>query len=182
MFSDRTEQEARSGMKFHRVLLAAAVTAGAATFAQQSPPPVLRGALETALDRNTTLVIGRHPIARALELVTQHTQVPLVITPRTTALLPYGAETQMSLTIRGIPLREGLAGMLRPVAMTFVVRNEHIEIIPTPPLRPIKSLRPSLLKSDPSVFPGESVRGRTKYGSSFSRLRHSCLRSRSPLR
>ena len=122
-------------MRFNRVLLAAALTASAASLAQQSPPPVLRGALETALDRNTTLVIGRHPIARALELVTQHTQVPLVISPRTTALLPYGAETQMSLTIRGIPLREGLAGMLRPVAMTFVVRNEHIEIIPTPPLR-----------------------------------------------
>lgn len=135
MFSDRTEKEARSGMRFNRVLLAAAVTAGAATFAQQSPPPVLRGALETALDRNTTLVIGKNPIARVLELITQHTRVPLVMAPRTTALLPYGAETVMTVTLRGIPLREGLAGMLRPVAMTFAVRNEHIEIIPTPPLR-----------------------------------------------
>lgn len=122
-------------MRFNRVLLAAALTAGAATFARQAPPPVLRGALETALDRNTTFVIGKHPIARVLELITQHTRVPLVMAPRTTALLPYGAETVMTVTLRGIPLREGLAGMLRPVAMTFVVHNEHIEIIPTPPLR-----------------------------------------------
>jgi len=97
--------------------------------------PVLRGAIEQALDGKTNLAIQRKPITRAFELISQHTGLKIVVPPSTLQLLPYGPETVVTVTIRDVSLRDGLARMLRPIGMTLVVRNEHIEILPTPPLR-----------------------------------------------
>ena len=124
-------------MKVRFLLLASLVFAGsnAPARAADDQPPVLRGVIEKALDQKTNLAVTKKPILEALELISQHTTVRLVMSRRTQEILPYGPSTIVTATIRDVTLRQGLEGMLRPIGMTLVVGNEHVEVVPTPPLR-----------------------------------------------
>lgn len=114
----------------HTVLFA--TTALAQAGGGSSP---MRDAMEQALDKSTTLTVTRKPIREALTLIGNHAGVRLTISDRTADLLPFGPGTIVSVTIVEKSLRQGLEGMLRPAGMTIAIGNEHIEVVPTAPLR-----------------------------------------------
>lgn len=109
-----------------------ATTALAQAGAGSSP---MRDAIEQALGRSTTLTVTKKPIREALTLIGNHAGVRLTISDRTADLLPFGPGTVVSVSIVDKSLRQGLEGMLRPAGMTIAIGNEHIEVVPTAPLR-----------------------------------------------
>jgi hypothetical protein len=86
--------------------------------------------IQQALDQPTDLEIADQPIADALAYVGQRTGVTIDIAPAVVEMLPYGAQTTVSATIRGTPLREGLAALLRPIGLQFAIRGSRIQAEP----------------------------------------------------
>jgi hypothetical protein len=103
-------------------------------------PPVSRAdedwqtLIHQALDQPTDLEIADQPIADALAYVGQRTGVSIDIAPAVVEMLPYGAKTTVSATIRGTPLRDGLSALLRPIGLQFAIRGSQIQAEPVPAL------------------------------------------------
>ena len=90
--------------------------------------------IEQALDEPTRIELTDVKLGEAFAMVTEQTGVEVVMTPEVMSLIPHGPETKVNATIENIPLRQGLIDLVAPLGMTFVVLDDYVEIIPTPPL------------------------------------------------
>ena len=91
----------------------------------------MRTLLERALDEPTRITLENVQLADALQLITEQTGVKIVMTAGVMNLVPHGGETVIhQVEIANIPLRQGLTELFGPLGMTFVVRNDHVEIRP----------------------------------------------------
>jgi hypothetical protein len=90
--------------------------------------------IEQALDEPTRIELTDVKLGEAFAMVTEQTGVEVVMTPEVMSLIPHGPETKVNAVIENIPLRQGLIDLVAPLGMTFVVLDDYVEIIPTPPL------------------------------------------------
>lgn len=93
--------------------------------------PSDRGLLERALDEPTHITINDVPLREAFETVTQQTGVIVTMQPAVMALTPWGEDTRVSAEIAGKTLRQGLRDLIGPLGMTFVVVEDHVDVVPT---------------------------------------------------
>ncbi len=112
--------------------------------AHAAPPPTtapagsnLDVAIEQALDEKHDIDIREKNILAAFDDITRQTGVRIVVEEGTLDRLPYGEQTQLSASIKGVALRDGLAGLLRPVGLVFQVRNNAVQVSANAPLRRI---------------------------------------------
>ncbi|NOT01142.1 MAG: hypothetical protein HOP29_10995, partial [Phycisphaerales bacterium] len=85
--------------------------------------------------RVVELEIKDKTLPEALVIVAERTGVALSIKPDAIDRLPNGADTRVTVRMAGVPLREGLTRLLRPVALQFRVDGKKVEIEPTDVLR-----------------------------------------------
>jgi hypothetical protein len=93
-----------------------------------------RALIEQALDEPSKIELTGVKLGQAFEIVTEQTGVEVMMPPEVMALIPYGADTLVNASIENIPLRQGLIDLVAPLGMTFEVRDDHVEIVPIPPL------------------------------------------------
>ncbi len=90
-----------------------------------------RGLIEQALDEPTEFTLDNIKLTDAIERLTEQTGVPLVMPPDVMKLAPLGGETiVIRVEIANRSLRDGLTDMFGRLGMTFVVRDDHVEIVP----------------------------------------------------
>ncbi|MCO6438265.1 MAG: hypothetical protein J5J06_14315 [Phycisphaerae bacterium] len=95
-----------------------------------------RDLIEQALDEPTSIQLENVRLDEAIGIVSAQTGVRLVMPQDVMNLAPHGGETVLQrVDISGMPLRAGLAKLLSPLAMDFVVQDDHVEIVATPALR-----------------------------------------------
>lgn len=87
-----------------------------------------------ALDQPTDIEFKDVPIRTAMLQLSEKTGVPIEVETGTVRFLPYGSETMVTATIKGQPLRESLAALLRPVGLIFVPQENRIAVRPSPVL------------------------------------------------
>jgi hypothetical protein len=98
------------------------------------PAPVLEGENQTelliaqALDQPTDIEFKDVPIRTAMLQLSEKTGVPIEVETGTVRFLPYGSETMVTATIKGQPLRESLAALLRPIGLVFVPQENRIAV------------------------------------------------------
>ncbi|MGB2985546.1 MAG: hypothetical protein WBE26_06655 [Phycisphaerae bacterium] len=98
--------------------------------------PDTRALVEQALDEPATITLDNKRLGEAIQVVTDQTGVKIVMSPEVMDLVPHGAETLVrKVQIADMPLRQGLTKLFSPLGMTFVVRDDHVEIIPKDALR-----------------------------------------------
>jgi len=91
----------------------------------------LQPVVEAALDQPVQLDLQDTPIGEAFARIAQETGVEVTIRPETLALLPYGANTQVTARMQNIPLREGLMHLTAPLGLRFEVAKRGIDILPS---------------------------------------------------
>ncbi len=90
-----------------------------------------RGLIEQALDEPTKISLENVKLADAVQALTEQTGVRIVMAAEVMALIPQGSETRIQkVDIANIPLREGLTRLFAPLGMTWVVREDALEIVP----------------------------------------------------
>ncbi len=87
-------------------------------------------AVRAALDKPISIALERKTLPEAFLELADKSGVGISMGPEYLAMLPNGAETRLTLTIRERPLREGLEKMLDPISMTFRVADGRIEVVP----------------------------------------------------
>jgi hypothetical protein len=91
-------------------------------------------ALQQALDTPVTLTIERTGLAAALGRLASEGKLSLQIDPRCYDLLPYGAETRITINAQRIAIRNVLNESLTPLGLEMVVTGETALVRPTPAL------------------------------------------------
>jgi len=87
-----------------------------------------------ALDEQAKVAVDA-VLPRALSKITNETGVKLDVEPVVWDLLPWGRDTIIKATIDNQTLREALTLMTRKLGLTFVLKDEAIEVQPMPALR-----------------------------------------------
>jgi hypothetical protein len=87
------------------------------------------------LDEPLALNLETRPLPEVLEAITEATKVPFLVEETTYALLPYGRETPISVTVNGTPLRQTMAAITRRLGLEPALRDERVELRPVPALR-----------------------------------------------
>jgi hypothetical protein len=82
------------------------------------------------LDEAVPLDLEQTPLAELLERIEAEVGVPFHVSERTYALLPYGRQTPISVTVTATPLRETLRLITQRLGLVFEVRPERVEILP----------------------------------------------------
>ncbi len=90
--------------------------------------------IEQALDQTMQFEIEDTPVLEALGTLTAETGVDIDIVPGSVDLLPYGSSTQVSVILKNLSLREGMARFLQPLGMTFEVTADGVRVFPKPAL------------------------------------------------
>jgi len=92
--------------------------------------------IEQALDEPARITLENVALGDAIQAVTDQTGVRIVMPPAVMRLAPQGERTLITkVDIANLPLREGLNRLFAPLAMTYVVLDNRIEVVPTPVLR-----------------------------------------------
>jgi len=86
--------------------------------------------IEQALDQIMQFEIADTPVLEAFEAITAETGVTISATAELIDLLPYGRDTQISVVLKNLSLREGMARLLLPLGMTFEVSGEGVRVLP----------------------------------------------------
>lgn len=90
----------------------------------------MRSLIERALGEPSGFTITNKTLGEAIGLIAEQTGVPLRVRPAVMDLAPLGAGTVIrKVEVANLPLREGLARVLAPLGMTFVLRDDHVEIL-----------------------------------------------------
>jgi len=87
------------------------------------------------LDGKVDIEIHDKTILAAFREIEKKTGLPLKIDEATLDRLPYGDQTKLNATIRGLTLREALTELLRPAGLTLQVRSTEVGVIAVAPLR-----------------------------------------------
>ena len=111
------------------VLLAMALCGLASAQAQDTA-----SLMNEALDKQATIDLN-DVLPNALKKIENQTGVRLTAEPVVYELLPWGTQTNVQAKIENRTLRQALDAITRKLALTFVVKEESIELQPTPPLR-----------------------------------------------
>lgn len=90
-----------------------------------------RALIEQALDEPAAITLDNVRLGDAIELLTEQTGVKLAMSPDVMAFVPHGADTLIEkVDIANLTLRQGLTELFSPLGMTFVVRDDDVEIVP----------------------------------------------------
>lgn len=89
------------------------------------------GNLQRRLDRPVQLAVDNKPILEVFEQLSRVSGVPIEVHEDTLAMLPYGSETHLNVTIQDMTLREALPRMLAPQALSWTLEDETIVIVPS---------------------------------------------------
>jgi hypothetical protein len=111
------------------------VIAGAVS-AASAVEPKSRALIEQALNEPAAITLENVRLGDAITKISDQTGVPVRIDPESQNYLPFAAETMIEhVEIANLPLRQGLMELFGPLGMMFVVRDDHVEIVPRPALR-----------------------------------------------
>jgi hypothetical protein len=92
--------------------------------------------INEALDKQYKLQLDQKTeLGPVMARITAETGVPIRIDPAAFELLPWGTSTSLKVTITGKTLREALTAMVRPLGLTWRLRDQDIEVVPLPALR-----------------------------------------------
>ncbi len=92
--------------------------------------PGTRDLIEQALGEPTQITIEQVTLGEAIGMLTEQTGVRIVMPKEAMKLAPNGPSTRINrVDISGMSLREGLGKLFRPMGMSFVVRDDHVEIM-----------------------------------------------------
>ena len=133
-------------------LLALTFAAAAAPAQETAPAPDSPPAAETlpeaepsvtrtdalvnqALDAPVELDLGRRDLPDVLDAITERTGVPFGVEESTYALLPYGRQTPIGVSVTATPLRQTLAAITQRLGLRYVLRDERVDLEPLPALR-----------------------------------------------
>lgn len=90
--------------------------------------------INEAMDKQATIELN-DVLPNALKKIENQTGVRLRAEAAVYELLPWGTQTNVQAKIENRTLRQALEAITRKLALTFVVRDESVELQPTPPLR-----------------------------------------------
>ena len=90
--------------------------------------------INKALDEQVKLSINK-TLPEAMEAIREQTGVRLEASPAVWELLPWGRDTNVNAKIENHTLREALTFITCKLGLTFVLRDEAVEIQPTPALK-----------------------------------------------
>jgi hypothetical protein len=111
-------------------MLAAALGQGGA--GQGADPPIdMESLIEQAMDEIVDFEITDEPLLEAFSTVGELSGVPLTIRADSLRLLPHGADTRLTARMQNVPLREGIAMLVRPLGMHCKVLGDRAEATPT---------------------------------------------------
>jgi hypothetical protein len=108
-------------------LLATSITASAQTSATSS-------LINQQLDKQADLQL-KGSLPEVMQQITQQTAVPVEATQEVWDLLPWGKETSVTARIGSQTLREALTTITTRLGLTFVLKDQSIELQPMPALR-----------------------------------------------
>jgi hypothetical protein len=92
--------------------------------------------INEALDKIVTIKIAdKTPLPQVMESITRDSGVPIEADPSIWELLPWGDQTSVAATFEQITLREALEALARKLGLTFVLRDQSVQIRPMPALR-----------------------------------------------
>jgi len=90
-----------------------------------------RGLIEQALSEPTKITLENVKLSEAIAEVTEQTGVRVVMSPEVMQLTPQGPDTLIQkVDIAQMPLREGLTRLFGPLGMTWLVRQDCVEVVP----------------------------------------------------
>ncbi len=88
------------------------------------------------LDKQVKLDFPQNtPLPQVMQAITKDTGVALVADPSVYELLPWGEQTGLTVQIANQTLRQALEVMTRTLGLTFVLKQETVEIRPMPALK-----------------------------------------------
>ena len=124
-------------MTFRFRYISAVVLLGACTLLHgQQQSLDMRTLIEQALNEPARISLENTTIGDAIALLSEQTGVEVVMNPEVMALTPNGADTPVrKVDIPDMSVRDGLAAIFSRLGMTFVIRDDHVEIVPKEPLR-----------------------------------------------
>lgn len=91
-----------------------------------------RPKIDIALDRIDPFVISGKPLAAALRELEQRTQIPFSVEADVAELMPYGANSRITINIPKIPLRLGLSQVFEGLGLRMDVLSDRIRVVPAP--------------------------------------------------
>ncbi len=95
-----------------------------------------RALIEQALDEPAKITLDHMKLGDAIRVITEQTGVKIFMAEEVMNLVPHGADTTVQkVEIANIPLRQALTELFSPLGMTFLVRENHLEIVPKEPLK-----------------------------------------------
>lgn len=108
----------------------------AIVFAMLAVPALAQdGSLQRNLDRHLDLTINPGlPIHEVFDKIAAQTNVKFVVSEDTLASLPYGSQTRLAISVKGLALRDALTPMLAPQALQWIVEDGVVRIMPSEPL------------------------------------------------
>lgn len=100
--------------------------------AAQELEPLVAAALDQTV---SDLRIENRPVREVLAEVEQRTGVRTVVADEVLGLLPYGAETRISIVLDGVPLRRGMQRAFVALGLEFRVEGDRVLLEPAPLLQ-----------------------------------------------
>lgn len=88
--------------------------------------------IDAALDRVDPFVIAGKPLTAALRELEQRTQIPFSIDPEVADLMPYGANSRITMNIPRIPLRLALSQVFEGLGLRMDILTDRVRIVPAP--------------------------------------------------
>lgn len=90
-----------------------------------------RALIEQALDEPTKISLLDIKLGDAISKLTQQTGVNIVMPDQAMDLVPHGSNTLVKeVILENLPLRDALHRLFDPLGMSFLVRDNHVEIVP----------------------------------------------------
>ncbi|MGH7178072.1 MAG: hypothetical protein ACREJC_11885 [Tepidisphaeraceae bacterium] len=106
------------------------LTCAVQSFAQKTSSSAL---ISEALDKQYNLQLNS-VLPQAMDRITRDTGVPIRATQDVWELLPWGQQTNINVKIENLTLREALEAITRKLGLTFVLKDEFVQIEPLPAL------------------------------------------------
>ncbi|CAN5606066.1 hypothetical protein BH10PLA1_BH10PLA1_11820 [soil metagenome] len=116
-------------MKYRNLFLSVILLAAPLASAQN-----LSALMSEALDKQVKLDLAG-PLPKAMDKIGDDTGVRIQADPAVWDLLPWGEQTNLTAHIENQTLRQALAGITQKLGLTFDVKDQYVELKPTPPLR-----------------------------------------------
>ncbi len=94
----------------------------------------LSALMSEALDKQVKLDLAG-PLPKAMDKIGDTTGVRIQAEAAVWDLLPWGEQTNLTAKIENQTLRQALTGITQKLGLTFEVKDQYVELKPTPPLR-----------------------------------------------